>query len=309
GGSSSYNNAGSFTIGAISDYTDSGSGLASSLLTRQPTTLSSSDGIVDGNCGSFGSATTISSRSTPIAQNLSGPNCYLYTLTGTDNVGNTVSISTTVRVDTSGPSVPLSSATGNTYINGTTVYINAQAGKSGSFQASATSTDGDSGILKLNFPSLSGFSGGGGDIGSSPYQTTYSWSGAIGASGSQTVTSSDYASLTSTASFTVTPDTAAPAGGALTVNGTAASGAGTAGYNSSGSFTISAISDYTDAGSGLASSTLTRQAATLSAGTCGSYGATSTISSRATPIAQTLSGPSCYLYTLTGTDNVGNAVA
>src|SRR5207247_5862619 len=119
GGSSSYNNAGSFTIGAISDYTDSGSGLASSLLTRQPATLSSSDGIADGSCGSFGGATTISSRSTPIAQNLRGASCYLYTPTGTDNVGNTVSSSTTVRVDTSGPSAPsvsLSSATGNMYI-------------------------------------------------------------------------------------------------------------------------------------------------------------------------------------------------
>src|SRR5204862_522185 len=82
-------------------------------------------------------------------------------------------------------------------------------------------------------------------------------------------------------------DTTAPTGGALTVNGTAASGAGTAGYNSSGSFTISAISDYTDAGSGLASSTLTRQAATLSGGSCGSYGAAATIASRLTPIAQT----------------------
>src|SRR5204863_4201576 len=113
------------------------------------------------------------------------------------------------KVDTSAPSAPaitLASASGNTYLSGTTVYLNAQAGKSGSFQASATSSDGDSGILRLNFPSLTGFSGGGGDIGSSPYQTTYSWSGAVSASGAQTVTSYDYASLTSTASFTVTPD-------------------------------------------------------------------------------------------------------
>src|SRR2546430_13653671 len=61
----------------------------------------------------------------------------------------------------------------NTYLSGTTAYINAQAGKSGSFQAAATSTDSDSGLLKLNFPSPSGFSSGGGDTSSSPYQTTY----------------------------------------------------------------------------------------------------------------------------------------
>jgi hypothetical protein len=314
-GSSSYNSSGSFTISAITDYTDSGSGLASSTLTRQTATLSSSDGIAAGNCGSFGSSTTISSRSTPINEALTGPSCYLYTLTGTDNVGNTISVSTTVKVDTSGPSAPsvsLSSASGNTFVSGTTVYINAQAGKSGGFQAAATSTDSDSGILKLNFPALSGFTSGGGDTVSSPYQTTYNWSGAVGASGSQTITSYNNTSLTNTGSFTVTPDTTNPSGGALTVNGTNATGAGSTSYNSSGSFTISAVSDYSDAGSGLASSTLTRQTATLSsadgiaAGNCGSFGAATTISSRATPISQNLTGPSCYLYTLTGTDNVGN---
>src|SRR5207247_980433 len=125
GGSSSYNWSASYTISAISDYTASGSGLASSPLPRQSATLSSSDGIAAGSCGSYGSATTISSRSTPISQTLGGPNCYLYTLTGTDNVGNTISISTTVKVDTSGPSAPsvsLSAASGNTFVSGTTVY-------------------------------------------------------------------------------------------------------------------------------------------------------------------------------------------
>ena len=190
----------------------------------------------------------------PIAQALTGPTCYLYTLTGTDNVGNTVSLSTTVKVDTTGPSAPsvsLSAASGNTYVSGTTVYVNAQAGKSGSFQAAATSTDGDSGILKINFPALTGFSGGGGDVSSSPFQTTYNWSGAVGASGSQTATAYNNANLTSTGNFTVTPDTTNPTGGSLTVNGTSATGPGSSSYTSSGNYTIGAISDYTDAGSGL----------------------------------------------------------
>src|SRR5204863_3698214 len=59
-------------------------------------------------------------------------------------------------------------------------------------------------------------------------------------------------------------DTTAPTGGALTVNGTAASGAGTAGYNSSGSFTISAISDYTDGRSEQHTSALAPRTALLS---------------------------------------------
>src|SRR2546428_8268193 len=36
--------------------------------------------------------------------------CYRYTLTGTDNVGNTSSVQTTVKVDTSDPTINLSFA-------------------------------------------------------------------------------------------------------------------------------------------------------------------------------------------------------
>src|SRR5205085_6646433 len=110
----------------------------------------------------------------------------------TDNVSNTATNSTSVKEDKTGPSAPsvsLSAAAGNTFVSGSTVYINSQTGKSGSFQAAATSTDNDSGILKLNFPTLTGFTSGGGDITSSPFQTTYNWTGAVGASGSQTITS------------------------------------------------------------------------------------------------------------------------
>jgi len=252
-----------------------------------------------------------------IAQTLTGPTCYLYTLTGTDNVGNTVSITTTVKVDTSGPSAPspsLSSATGNTYINGTTAYINAQADKSGSFQAQATSTDNDSGLLKVNFPSPTGFSSGGGDSNSSPYQTTYNWSGAVAASGSQTTTASNNANLTNTNTFTITPDTTAPTGGALTVNGTNATGPGSTSTTSNPGFTIGTRTNYTEAsGSGLASSTLTVQSATLTnnnscgaAGSGGPYTSPSTIAGTTNPA---ITVGYCYLYTLTGTDNVGNAAS
>src|SRR5207244_10958708 len=164
------------------------------------------------------------------AGGISTGRCYQYEYVVYDNVGNaTTYASSDIKVDTSGPSVPslsLSSASGNTFINGGTVYINAQAGKSGSFQAAAPSTDNDSGILKLNFPTLTGFSSGGGDTASSPYQTTYNWTGAVAATGSQTITSYNNSNLTNTNPFTVTPDTTNPTGGALTVNSTTATGAG-----------------------------------------------------------------------------------
>src|SRR5262249_33136098 len=189
---------------------------------RQSATLSSSDGISDGSCGSYGSPTTISSRVTPIAQNLTGPTCYLYTLTGTDNVGNTTSISTTVKVDTTGPSAPslsLSAATGNTYISGSTVYINPQAGKSGSFQATAPSPDSPPGTQNLNSPTPTGSSPRGGDDPPSPSTTgTSTWTAAVTASGTQPTTATNNATLTNTNTFTLTPDTTNPTGGALTVN-------------------------------------------------------------------------------------------
>jgi len=54
-----------------------------------------------GTCGGFGTPTTITG--TP-AQSGLADGCYLYTLTGTDNVGNTASVSTTVKVN-HGPTV------------------------------------------------------------------------------------------------------------------------------------------------------------------------------------------------------------
>ena len=304
--SSSTSTTGSFAI-SRTDYADAGSGLASSVLTRETATLSSSDAIAAGSCGSYGSAAVLTGAP---AQSVSGPGCYRYTLTGTDQVGNVSAIALVVTVDTTAPSAPsltLSAATGaNTYISGSTVFINAQAGRSGSFQLGATTTDADSGIQKVNFPALAGFSSGGGDVASSPFTTTYAWSGAVGASGTKTVTATNNVAGTATQTFTVTPDTTAPATGALTVNGSASSS-----YSTTGSFAISRT-DYTDAGSGLLSSTLTVETAVLTssggltAGTCGSYGSASVIAGSP---AQSVSGPMCYRYTLTGTDRVGNAAS
>jgi Bacterial Ig domain len=317
GGTTSYYGAPatiSYTIGRT-DYTDSGSGIASSTLTRESATLSSSDSIVDGTCGAFGGSTPITGNPTQSASTgITTGNCYRYRLTGTDNVGNSTSIVTIVKVDTSAPAAPslsVSGATGNTFLSGTTAYINAQAGKSGSFQVTATTSDAQSGILKVNFPTPSGFSSGGGDDASSPFSSgTYNWSGAVAASGSQTVTSTNNALLTSTSSFTVTPDTADPTGGAVTVNGQAASAGGTTSYSTTTSFAISGRANYADAGSGLASSILTVQSETFANNTCGAPGSGGPFTSETTISGSTqpsgITGGFCYLYKLTGTDNVGN---
>lgn len=189
GGTTSYART-AFSIGTRTDYAaDTGSGLSSSILTRESATL---NGDV---CGTFGGRTVI-----PGAPSQSGltTGCYRYTLSGTDNVGNTASISTIVKYD---------------------------------------------------------------DV--------------------------------------------VPTGGALTVNGTAAGAASTQSGTNAGSFPI-VRSDYTDANSGIASSTLVREFATLTGATCGTFGSAATIVGNP---AQTGLSTGCYRYTLSGTDNAGNTAA
>jgi hypothetical protein len=96
GGNSSLNNTGGWPVDSRTDYSgDAGSGLVSSILTVRHAPWSGA------TCGTFGAATTISGQ--PAQSASSGDGCYQYTLTGTDNVGNTSNRITTVRVDQTAP--------------------------------------------------------------------------------------------------------------------------------------------------------------------------------------------------------------
>src|SRR4026208_875343 len=78
--------------------------------------------LTNGSCGTYGSPTTIVGSP---AQSLP-TGCYLYTLTGTDNLGNTASVTATVEVDTSDPSAPtfsFSNFTGTTSAVANTVFF------------------------------------------------------------------------------------------------------------------------------------------------------------------------------------------
>lgn len=118
-----------------------------------------------------------------------------------------------------------------------------------------------------------------------------------------------------TAANQVRIDTTAPSGGAVTVNGVAATAGGSTSTTASTTFTIGSRTNYTEtassSASGLASSLLTVQSATLT-GTCGAAG-----SDGPYPSATTITGTTnpaitagfCYIYTLTGTDNAGNSAS
>ena len=296
GGSSSNITAGTtLTINSRTDYTDGGSGLASSTLTMATGTLSGN------SCSAYGAPATITGTT---AQTVASGHCYLLTLTGTDNVGNTASISTTVKVDTTAPSAPTGfsfSGLTNAYYPGagTTVYF--KGGSAGGFTALASgSTDAESGIATYNYGAIAG--AGWANVGGA-----YTFTG-ISPTGTGSATATNGVGVTgASTSFTAQSDSTAPSGGAFSANGNAATGGGSSSYLNSGTtLTINSRTDYTDGGSGLASSTLTMATGTLSGNSCSAYGAPATIVGTT---SQTVATAHCYLLTLTGTDNVGNAAS
>ena len=307
-GSTTANFSGSFPIDVRTSYdTDTESGVAGTTLVRERATLA-------GNvCATtWTNATTI--VGSPTQSGLASGFCYRYTLTGTDNVGNTAAIFTMVKLDTSAPTfgspaLTLAETGAFAFVSGTTAYYNGGSGTGSSITVSAPNvTDPETTIQDVTFPALAdGFAGGGSDA-SAPYSATYTWS-ASADSGAKSVTATNGIANTSTSSFSLVRDVTAPAGGALTVNATAASGAGTTSSSTSGSFAIGRT-DYTEAGpdatqAGLASggSTLVRETATLSGNTCGAFA--SPVVLAGSP-AQSGLATGCYRYTLAGVDNVGN---
>src|SRR5205085_3982779 len=139
--------------------------------------------------------------------------CYKYRYKISDNVGNqaTSPATSNAKVDTSAPSAPsltLSESSPLEYATGTTLFYNPQGSNSAGFDVSATSSDAQSGIASIGFPTV--FGSDSSTEGSSPYSQTYSWTASASASGARTVTSTNAAGLTATTDFTVTPDTTAP---------------------------------------------------------------------------------------------------
>ena len=248
--------------------------------------------------------------------------CYEYRELLSDHVGNqgTSGASNVAKVDSQGPanSIALSnvSPAGSALKNGSTVYYRGSA--AGSFKLTNGVTDGESGPASSASAALGGTTGGWSHTPSTvstpsggPYDSnTFSWNAGSTSTPTEVLTAADQAgNTTSSATLTFANDSNAPAGGALTVNGTAATGGGSSSYSATGSFPIDVRTDYTEtqsgSESGLASSTLTRASATLTANSCGSFGSASTITGAP---AQSLS-TGCYLYTLAATDNVGNSVS
>ena len=277
------------------NYTDGGSGIASNVLTR-----SNGQAPVGGVCPASGYTGTnaVSSPDTTVVDG----QCYVYTLTGTDNVGNTAAVSSSpVQVDTTKPTdaITLNSASG-AFKSGATVYYKGSA--AGSFKIQDAVSDGGSGPKSATFGTLTGgtgFSTHTSETINTPaagpfVSSAISWTSATGAP-TIPVNGTDAAGNNSLGTtLTLALDNTAPVTGSISVPA----------YVTSTSVTITST-NYTDAGSGIASNAITRsngQAPT--AGVCPASGYTgSTVET--SPDTTVVNGQ-CYVYTLTGTDNVGN---
>jgi hypothetical protein len=216
------------------------------------------------------------------------------------------------------PSQSLALAGGATgaYLTGSTLYFNASA--AGSFKLVDTVSDSASGPASASFPNLaaSGWTTHPAQLVSTPAggpytSSTFSWSSGASSPGSYVVTGADAANNTTATTLTFVNDSTLPSSGAVTVNGTAATAAGsTSQATNSTSFSIASRTDYTDSGSGLSSSVLTVQSESLSGNTCGALGSGGPFTSPTTITGTTqpsgIVADYCYVYVLTGTDNVGN---
>ncbi len=183
-----------------------------------------------------------------------------------------------------------------------------------------SASDAEDAIQKVNFPAVSGTNVAAPvDVNNpGPYQTTYTWGSGASRPGSAatptiTITNNAAGHQTSAGTFTLTPDATIPTGGALTVNGVAASSGGTTSTSTSASFPIDVRTNYAEAASptesGLASSNLVRDRYPFANNACNFTTSDETIVTGSGTTNSGTAGGYCYVYTLTGIDNVGNSVS
>ncbi len=281
--------SGPLTISTANGNDGGGSGLdlASAQLQRDETTLTA-DSCAPAFSGSWSAAAS------PDAT-LQTATCYRYRYLIADNAGNlrTYTSANVVKVDTTPPTaVTLAwSALNLAYQSGSTVYF--KQGGTGGFTVTATSSDPQSGLQSTNYPSLgTGWTSGG----------AYTFDNTANApGGSSTITATNNAGLSSTATFDVVSDSSAPAGGSI---------AYTDGYHTAANVDLT-LDDGTDGGSGIdtASEILERSVGTLGGGSCTGFGAFAPLATDPALSyndAAVASGD-CYRYRYVVTDWVGNS--
>ncbi len=201
-------------------------------------------------------------------------------------------------------SLTLSSVTGGAYLDGgTTVYYRGTA--AGSFRLTNAVADAGSGPASSQTAALTGTTTGWTHTPSTvstpaggPYvSNTFSWTAGTTSGPGEAVTGRDVADNSAVTNLTFTNDSTVPTGSVSYPDGV------TTGRSVSVTFSAS------DGGSGLSTRQLQRASATLTNGTCGSYGSFTNLgpAGPTSPYTDTnLAGSTCYKYQYVVTDRVGN---
>ena len=236
----------------------------------------------------------------PYSDTVSSGNCYRYEYVVSDNVGNqaTIGPSGTVQVDTGSPTFAITKSGSNTYTDGSAnVWV--KTGTSGS-SFTLTATESVSGIKAstVNFPSITGWTKGSVTTTAATASVTYTETTGPG-TGAESASVASNAGNSATLNYTITADNTAPTG-SVSVPASSTS--------TSVSVTFSATDNTGGSGVNTASGELMRASATLSNGTCGSFGSYAQVGSTGlgSPDSDTVSSGNCYRYEYVVSDNLGN---
>jgi hypothetical protein len=301
-----YNTASTVSV-AFAAGTDGGSGIVavSGLLQRAFATLAG------GTCGTYGSYATIANNpSSPFSDSPPADGCYQYRYLISDNVGNeaTYTSASVVKQDTTGPTGVLSlTAPVGAYLAtaGPTLYYKGNA--SGSFRLVDTVTDAGSGAASAVFPLIAttGWVHNAETVttpAGGPYtSTSFSWTANPAGPGVKSIAGRDVAGNVGGPVLTFLSDITAPTGGSISYTG---------GVVNAASVPITTVAG-TDAGSGIGTTTIKRDVATLttSTETCGTFPGTYATTVALVGGADTsVTTGSCYQYRSVVADNVGNTV-
>jgi hypothetical protein len=286
---------------------DAGSGVngASGVVERDAVALSS------GACGSFTDAWAPVTLSGGADTSVASGKCYRYRYTISDNVGNsaTSAASATAVVNTTVPTVAVAAPTevsgaGDQFWNATSKTLWFRPAGAGSFTLNATATPATGlTITQVAFPDVTATSGWSGSTGgadtTSPYASpaNYTWAAGAAAPGAVKITATSSDALTASDTVTIGADSTAPAGQAVTLTG---------GPWFSSSIPLSLVA-ATDSASGVDAtrSIVERASATLTNGSCGTFGDFAAVTLSGNADTSVVSG-NCYRYQAKATDNVGN---
>ncbi|MBC7459893.1 MAG: Ig-like domain repeat protein [Thermoleophilia bacterium] len=281
---------------------DASAGVDTWQLQRETGTLAGGACTWSGGFVNVGPASGAGSYTDTLAQ----ATCYRYRMQTTDKVGNVgySAASAAAMVDQTAPTsanVVLTTGTNPAaqYLaSSTSIWINPTL--AGSFTATVTATDPESGTGAATFPAL----GAGWTTGPGATTAAYSWVVGAAAPGSPTIIVANGSGLTTTIPFTVLLDGTAPTGATLDQQ---------SGFDTNFSVDLSYAVGGDGAGSGIGSWRIERRSAAYNPGTssCGAYAAWGTYplptGHPTSPyIDLAVTQPTCYQYRLVEVDRVGN---